>query len=257
MQIITLTTDLGTQDHFVASLKGDIVSNCPSANIVDISHNVEPFNVSAAAFVLKNAVWHYPQKTVHLVIVNAHDKREKPLLAALHNGQYFVCPDNGVLSLILGTSPEQVVAVDPSAHNGKIHSSIRSEIAIIGAQILLGVDLAEIGTPIRQITEYRFPLPDERLNMLHGAVLHIDAFKNIYVNITKDRFEAVRKERPFTVLFHRDSVSQISLAYCDAREGNPVCTFNSAGFMVIALNKGKAGSLLGIEVDSPILIEFE
>ena len=260
MQIITLTTDLGTKDHFVASMKGDIVSKCPTANIIDISHNIESFNISAAAFVLKNAFPHYPENTCHLVVVNAHHKRGSNILITHHVNQYFVCPDNGLLPLMFDDFPDEVYEVDPSSQNGKVRDSVRAEISLLGAKLVNGKKPAELGMPVKKITEYRFPQPDQRLNVLQGSVLHIDSFQNIYVNITREKFGEICQDRPFKVMFHRgsrDSLSQISSAYYDCPEGDPVCTFNSNGYLVIALNKGKAGSLLGIDIDSPVLIEFD
>ena len=141
MSIITLITDFGTKDHFVAKIKGAIISDLPQASIVDISHQISPFNIMEAAYVIENSYQHFPEKTIHIIGVDSEKTPENLHLVVKLNGQYFICADNGVLSIVCNNiNPDEIFEIN-------IHDKIESENSAIKTFTKVACHLAKGGEP--------------------------------------------------------------------------------------------------------------
>lgn len=247
MAIITLTSDIGLQDYLTGAIKGLLTQTCPGFNVIDISHEVLPFNFPQAAYLCGSALPWFPEKTCHFILVNLFDYKDAPYLLCAHRGQYFLCSDNGLITMILGERPEQICQLDIPSRGNNTLAVIRGFSEAVLA-LDYGTPLLEIGTPVDTLVE-RNPLqPIMRENYIEGQVIYIDRFENVVVNVTREQFESCRKGRSFKIFVMRDdSIGQISDSYADAPEGGKVAMFNTAGYLEIAINKGNAAGLFGLQ----------
>lgn len=257
MAIVTLTSDLGVKDYYVAVLKGKILSRAPVATLVDISHEIAPFNIQEAAFMLKNSFHHFPAGTVHLVSVHAENRPMVRCVALEQNGHFFVGVDNGLFSLLFDDPPMRVVEIPYSAEN--ITSFIAKDIlSAAAAHLALGLPLEKLGAPVQSLESKTFLRPPDNSFMIRANIVYIDRFGNLIANISKERFEKARAGRSFVINYKRhEELREFANTYSDVPEGERLCLFNSAGYLEIAINKGNASQLLGLHLDNTIQIEFE
>jgi len=248
MPLITLTSDIGSQDFLVGAIKGQLLSANPNFNIVDISHNLSPFNYPQAAYVCRNAIKNFPENTFHIVFVNLFDQRPEHLLLIEHNNQYIGCADNGLITMILEEVPKNIVAISLNKSIQKNTLYCASVFATAFDQLLGGEafeNLGDTNVSIEVKNHLRALLGN---NWIEGQIIFIDNFENVIVNISKEEFEEQRKGRSFTIVFKRDEViDKISESYADVPEGEKMALFNSAGYLEIAINKGNAAGLLGLQ----------
>jgi len=247
MALITLTSDIGSQDYLVGAVKGQLLQIDPGFHFIDITHQLLPFNYPQAAYITRNAIKNFPSQTFHLVLVNLFENKPEQLLLAYHNEQYILCADNGLLTMILESKPDLVIGLSlgKTAPRNTLHC-----VSVMGAaikKILDGVGIREIGQSDVSYVEKNALKPLLGENWIEGQIIFIDNFENVVVNITREQFEEQRKGRSFRIVFKRDEViERISETYADVNEGEKLALFNSAGYLEIALNKGNAAGLFGL-----------
>jgi len=274
MSLITLTTDFGTKDHFVGAVKGAIYTELADAKIVDITHEISPFNITETAYILKNSYKSFPIGTIHIVGVDSELSFDNKHIALELDGHYFVCPDNGLISMIASEiQPTKIVEIN-------IHDRIESSFPVldvfvqVACFIARGGNLTVIG---KEITDYKKlieiqPKANQTQTQIIGGVLYIDNYGNIITNISKKMFQDVGKGRKFKVNASRYSFEKIYNKYNEIVgnntkdknrfDGNKLALFNSAGYLEIAIYRsnlktvGGASSLLGLEYRDPIIIDF-
>jgi S-adenosylmethionine hydrolase len=248
MPLITLTSDIGRQDFLTGAIKGQLLRVNNNFNIVDISHELSPFNYPQAAYVCRNAIKNFPNGTFHIVLVNLFDKKPEHLLLVKHNNQYIGCADNGLITMILEEVPEQIIALPLKTSERKNTLYCASVFASAYQQVLDGTDIKEIGDASISI-EAKNPLrPLLGTNYIEGQIIFIDNFENVIINITKEEFEEQRRGRSFKIVFKRDEIiEKISETYADVHESEKLALFNSANYLEIAVNKGNAAGLFGLE----------
>ncbi|MFT5165049.1 MAG: S-adenosylmethionine hydrolase [Saprospiraceae bacterium] len=252
MPLVTFTSDLGLADYYVAVVKGTLLSHNPALNIIDISHNVKSFDIVQGAYILKNAYNSFPKGTIHLVSINDHYKKDRCFLAARYDGHYFIGPDNGIFSLIFEQSPDVIYELegDPGVLAQDIFA--RAVKHISGS-----MPFNEIGILVDEIDERITFQPITNPELIKGTVVYSDNYENIIVNISKELFDKTGKKRKYNIYFKRfEPITKISFSYADVPIGETLCLFNSAGLLEIAINKGKAASLLGLNVEDGVHIEF-
>jgi S-adenosylmethionine hydrolase len=248
MPLITLTSDIGQHDFLTGAVKGKLYTHNPESTIVDISHQISPFNYLQAAYVCSNVIQNFPKGTFHLVLINLFDRKTNHLLLAEHNGQYLACADNGILTMILEELPQKVVAIemDKSAKRDTLYCV--SLFAKAFQQINDGVALEKIGNKDIDIQVKNPMKPMYGSDWIEGQIIFIDNFENVIVNITREDFETQRKGRDFKIVFKRDeTIDQISESYADVQDGEKLALFNAAGYLEIAINKGNAAGLFGLQ----------
>lgn len=249
MSLLTLTSDIGLQDYLAGAIKGQLLSIHPEFQLVDISHSIAPFNYSQAAYICRNSFWQFPPHSFHLLLVNLFEVYPNHMLLAFHKGQYIACADNGLLSLICDGVPEQLVSIP--IEDGVPKTTLNCT-KVLGTSIKLLLD----GTPFHQLGEETDQMVTMKAiqatygpNWLEGQIIHIDHFENVVINITKDEFESHRQGRAFKLVFKRDEViKRISETYADVPQNDKLALFNSAGYLEIAINKGNAAGLFGLQV---------
>lgn len=246
MPILTLTTDIGQQDYLVGAIKGQFVQADPACNTIDISHYLSPYNYLQAAYVCSNAFKHFPEGCFHLVIVNLFDEGAKEMLLASYNNQYIACPNNGVLTMITGAKPSQVVSLPVKSETRGLLDFTRV-VAEAFRKISRGNTLATVGEPVANLVE-KYPLRSTiGGDWIEGQIIFIDNFENVVVNITQEEFEEQRRGRKFKIVFTREVIEALSDNYASVHEGELLAWFNSAGYLEIAMSGGKMAGLFGLQ----------
>ena len=248
MPLLSLTSDIGTQDYLAGAVKAQLLQINPEFRVVDISHDIPPFNYPQAAYICRSAIRNFPPHTYHLILVNLFENKPEQLLLAYHQDHYFLCADNGLLTMILEDKPEMVIGIPIT--NGKPRNTLQitSEMGIVVNRLVNGEPIQKIGIPDPTYTEKHHLRPLLDNNWIEGQIIFIDNFENVIINITRDQFEEQRKGRGFRIVFKRDEViDRISESYADVNEGEKLALFNSAGYLEIAINKGNAAGLFGLK----------
>ncbi len=252
MQIVTLTTDFGLDDYYVALLKGALLQQSSSLRIIDITHNVKPYDIVQGAFVLKNAYASFPVGTIHVITVN-NSPEGKSFICLEHAGQVFIGPDNGIFSLIFSEMPS-AWRLD---HNDDSPFAIHKTLASAVQHLASGSPVFEVGQPAGNTVQRIALQPVLSPSQVRGAVIYIDHYENVTINVTKELFEKVRNGRKFALYFKRnDPITVLSRHYTDVAVGETLCLFNAAGFLEIAVCMGKASSLLGLKLDDMVQVDF-
>jgi S-adenosylmethionine hydrolase len=272
MTIITLTTDLGLRDHYVASLKGQLLSQVSDCQIVDISHDVQPFNLAEAAYYVNNVAEDFPEGTIHFIGVDHlphisienEDANLYPIVMKL-KGQFFVGCDNGLFSLIDGyEEAEEVVRINDFSAKSALRFPTRNIYIPAIVALSSGSSLKEIGEPFDKLRRAFTTQPTIEKDLIKGTVIHMDKYGNVIVNISEKLFHEVGSGNPFTIYFRHSQyfIERISSNYYDVPQGEKLALFNDNGFLEIAINKGVQGSgggaasLLGMNVKDTIRVEF-
>lgn len=255
MPIVTLTTDFGLTDHYVGMIKGAILSQVADTQIVDVTHCIELHNIVQAAYILKNCYQDFPKGTIHIVSVNNHSVTHSAILLCKHQEHYFVVPDNGILSLMLEEIPFQIVKIPIEQKDQFV---IKNLYATIVRHLNEKGALEEIGQTALDIEQRIMLRPVVTASQIRGSIIYIDHYENVVVNIQRSLFEEVGHGRPFQISFKRhEPIIQLSAYYYDVPVGEVLCLFNTAQFLEIAVNMGKAAKLLGLSIDDTIQIDFK
>lgn len=248
MPLLTLTSDIGHRDYLVAAVKAQFFRENPEMSIVDISHNVSPFNFPQTAYLCKSAIKNFPDFTFHVILVSLFERKPNQLLLAFHKNHYILCADNGLLTMILEEKPEAVTGIPLNSNDIKDTIHIAAAMANCIRQLVSGEPLQNIGSPDVEYIEKKHLQPLLGKDWIEGQILFIDNFENVIVNITRELFEEQRAGRKFRIDLRRgDSIDRISESYADVPEGERLALFNSAGNLEIAINKGNAAGLLGLK----------
>lgn len=256
MPLVTLTTDFGTQDFYAGALKGALLSRRVDLQLVDISHNIKPFDIVQAAFVVQNVWPEFPENTIHLIGVNCVYARDFRFVAARKNGHFFLAPDNGLLSLLFGDLPE--TEIRSLGSGAQEHFAVKNVFSDAAAHLAEGKSFETLGENAGPLLERISIQPVITQGRIRGTVVHVDNFDNAVVNVHRDFFEKTRQGRNFSLFFKRnDPISHLSDNYCDVPVGEQLCLFNSAGYLEIAINMGRAASLLGLKVEDVVEVVFE
>jgi len=258
MAIITLTTDLGDKDIYQAALKGSILKLLPTVNIVDITHNVAAFNVQQAAFILKNSFYYFPDATVHLIGIDTVFNSDTRYLALRYKNHYFVGSDNGIFSLMFDSEPDEIVEVHIMQDLKFLHFPLADIFVKAACHLASGGKLDEIGLPVTTIEKKMNLQPIVEKNVIKGSVIYIDSFQNVITNITKEFFNKIQEGRRFVLYFKRnETINHLSWHYNEVPEGEKLCLFGISDHLEIAINKGNASGLLGLNLGDSVIIDFE
>lgn len=259
MAILTLTTDWGLRDHYLAAFKGELICAYPEVRIVDISHEIEHHNILQASFVLKSAFQKFPSGTIHYIGLSAAASgvnSEIATLAVSCRGHFFIGQDSGIFSLLLDEEEKEIVKLnldEPRNQSAPVHSLVEAI-----TNLLKGVSFHELGDSYSALSQSYLAQPTVDSDSIRGTILYIDSFGNAIVNVTRELFEKERKERDFTIFLRKSTynIQRLSKNY-NAEEGEMVAFFNNENYLEIALNRASASKLLGLKVMDPIRIEFQ
>ncbi|MFK5958685.1 MAG: SAM-dependent chlorinase/fluorinase [Lutibacter sp.] len=275
MSIITLTTDFGTKDHFVGAIKGTIYSELPNARIVDISHEISPFNITETAYILKNAYKSFPEGSIHIIGVDSELNTENKHIALKLDNHYFICPDNGVISLLASAiKPEKIVEIN-------IHDRVATSFPVLDVFVKVACHIARGGTleiigkiipEFKQLVELQPAISSDK-NTITGNIIYVDNYGNAISNINTKLFHEIGKGRNFEVIAKRHTFKKIYTKYSDIvdfslpneqrqKDGNKMAIFNTSNYLEIAIYRsnsktvGSANTLLGLNYRDVLTIKF-
>jgi hypothetical protein len=254
MPLITLTTDLGLSDPYVAMVKGKILSEIPEAQIIDITHNIEPYSIGQASFVFANSFRAFPKGTYHLLAVNTQDTAETNLLWAVEEEQTVIASDNGVLSLVWHSKlPAELYRVTyPRYTSFELYSHY-----IDLLKKIIQNQAKEISSLTRHIQQYSPWLPSGDENHIRGMIIHVDKFRNAITNISEEHFTKIGRGRKCSIHIKRlDEIDTISKSYADVEASEIVAFFNSMGWLEIGQRHGSATTMLGLKLHDIVQCEF-
>lgn len=270
MQIITLTTDNGYHDYYVAAIKGKLLQAFPSAHVIDISHGITPFNISEAAFQLRCCFQEFSAGTIHIIGVDSEPvflaQKERYPGILKYKEQYFICNDNGFFGSFLEEDfPDEfyhytAIKDQPEAWRFTTKNCFIDLAQRIANKEALSSFALASNTYLRAFNQK--PIIDQLL--IRGVVVHIDSFGNLITNITRTDFERFGPDVPFDIKYQKKEyfIDQISATYNAVSQGERVAIFNSAGRLEIAINRGAnagfggASQLFGMRIGDPVHIEF-
>lgn len=258
MPIITLTSDLGDNSHYAAVLKGIILSLYPDARLIDVTHSVSNFDIMEAAYLVKNTFPAFPDGTIHIVAVDPEYSGANSGVVVSYANQFFIGPNNGVLSLICDMGEWQSVEIE---NEGLIKpeypKSFRAarQFAPTAAFLASGGPLAEIG-PAIEMRDLRWGEPSYSGNCLRGKIIHIDKFGNAVTNIHKNGFLELKKGRGFEIFIRNVRLKRIVNTYSDVSKADALAIFGESNNLEIAMREASAAELLGLKVHDMITIEF-
>jgi S-adenosyl-L-methionine hydrolase (adenosine-forming) len=262
--IITLTTDFGLNDHFVGTMKGAILSIAPEAEIVDICHSVQAFDILDGALALAQAYNYFPTRTVHLVVVDPGvGSARRPILASCDKYN-FVAPDNGVLSLMYAREERLNVRHINAEHyflqplSNTFHG--RDIFAPVAAYLAKGVDQEKFGNEITDFVRFNAPKPKAvDAKTLRGVVLKVDRFGNLITNITPQDAPALFQTQAasFKILVGKKEITTIRTNYAEGAPGEIFAIIGSMGYLEIAANRGAAAQLSGAGKGAEVSIVLE
>ena len=276
MPIITLTTDFGEKDHFAGAVKGTIYSEMDNVKIVDISHSISPFHITEASYIIKNAYKCFPKGSIHIIGIDSELTPENKHLAVYLDGHYFICANNGILSLIASEiKPEKIVEIN-------IHNTVETNFPVLDVFVRVACHLARGGTlevvgksseNLKYLKEVE-PYVNADKSQIVGHVIYIDNYGNVVTNISRKLFEGTGKGREFVLNARTARFTEIYETYSDAinfklekekreEDGKKLAIFNSANYIELAIYKsnpstvGSASTLFGLELRDTITVKFE
>ena len=276
MVLVTLTTDFGHKDYSISVIKAALLEKIPNVSIIDISHEISPYNISETAYILKSAYKAFPKGSIHIVGVESEFTPENMHIVMQLEGHYFVGADNGIFSLIKeDIKPDKLVSIN-------IHETISSSFPVLDVFVQVASHIARngtlevIGSPIKKIRELTNvkPVISKDGSQIIGSVIYVDNYGNVITNITKNLFKEIGKSRDFTINARTVKFRKIYLSYSQAidfnlpkedreEDGKKLALFNTSGHLELAIYKsnphtvGSASSLFGLDYRDLINIQFE
>lgn len=244
--VITLTTDFGTRDHYVSVLKGVILGITPNAVIVDISHEVEPFQIMQAAYILRHALPHFPPETIHLAVVDPGVGSSRRILLAGYQGQLVVAPDNGLITLLHHDFAAEAMHVVENRKfflpNVSTTFHGRDIMAPVAAHLAAGTPPHEFGrtTDHVEVLDVALKATCEQQRLI-GQALYADRFGNIVTNIDHSQLTALKGQATsLEVLVNDEPIGAVQNTFADVSPESPVAYVGSCGLIEIGVNLGSA-----------------
>ncbi len=258
---IALLTDFGTKDYFVASLKGVILSINPECAIVDISHEVPEYDLTAAAFVLWACYRFFPGGTIFLTVVDPGVGSERRILLARSQRYYFIAPDNGVLSLVFKQEDPEIMELNGREHlltDRRSSFEGRDKMAPLAAWLSLGVSPVELGRPAGNPVRLELPEPQLRNQEIQGQIVYRDRFGNLITNLSQElisRFLTRNRGANLILLAGKKKISEMAASYSSSGSDRPFFLINSLGLLEIAVYRKPAFEVLGLEPGDPVILK--
>jgi len=257
--IITLTTDFGLADHYAGTMKGVLLTRCPTAQIVDISHEIPPFSIPSGAYTVSQAAPYFPAGTIHVVVVDPGvGTPRKPILVAA-NGQFFIAPDNGVLTLVM--------AADPHAETQEITNRAlwlpspsqtfhgRDIFAPVAGALASGAVRAEEVGPALHEVKHLTGLHPERVNKntWRGMILSVDHFGNVITNFSVSAFPQIAN-RAFALEAADQKITGFRRTFGDAPQDLCFAYSGSGGYIELGMNQRSAAAFLGVRAGQRLML---
>lgn len=251
--IITLTTDFGTSDVYVASLKGVILSITPRAQLVDITHDIPPQDIFAGRLAVDDARKYFPRGTVHLAVIDPGVGTKRLPIIVEADGQFFVGPDNGLFGFALKARDRKFWKIRTEAYPRRSATfEGRDVLAPTAAQLAHGTDPHDLGRPIFTIRDFKMPRPKKSPGRIRGQVIAVDRFGNVVTNITRPQV-GLQQARVFV---EGQIVGPVQRTYADAKEGGLLALWNSQERLEVAVREGSAARVLNVRRGAGVIVRL-
>ncbi len=255
MHIVSLTTDFGFEDYYVAELKAHIYRQTLDVNIVDVSHVIGSHDIVQAAHFVDNVFRNFPESSIHCVAVHNYYDKDSFFITFEREGHFFIGPNNGIFSLIFeDLDSSEVFIIDQG--QSKL-DNISNTIGWAVGYISKNKNIKNIGSLVENFNQKMGIKPVITGTQIRATIIHIDHFENVVINLKKDQFETLRAGRSFQLYYKQtDPITSISDNYGSVPISDVICKFNSSGYMQIGINMGKASSRLNLNKNETIQINF-
>lgn len=259
-RIITLTTDFGSRDAYVAEMKAVILRIYPEATIVDISHEIEKYSVRTAAFILASASHFFPEGTVHVAVVDPGVGTERKAVAVLKGSRCFIGPDNGILALAVRKTPGRLSIHEITEKKYMLPNPSdtfhgRDIFAPAAAHVLRGIPLRNLGPKIDKMIIPSFSIVEKKDGLLVGEAVHVDGFGNIITNISEQELGQIAKGDRIIIRIGKNKVrTQLCGTYGEIAKGKTLALIGSHGFLEISRNQGNAAETYHINAREKVSI---
>jgi S-adenosylmethionine hydrolase len=257
--LITLTTDFGWRDAYVAAMKGVIYGIDPALRVVDLTHDISPQDIFEGSLFLAGALPYFPKGTVHVAVVDPSVGTGRHPIAVSAGGQMIVCPDNGLPSLFLREHPlqEACIITNPRFMRETVSTTFhgRDVFAPTAAHLARGASLHELGDELDTLVMLDIPRPrKESAECIRGEIMHVDRFGNLVTNIQQ---AMLRNVTPLTIRAGRHLVRGIHRAYAEVPPGRTLALFGSSGYLEIAINGGNARAALRLDQGNEVIVTLK
>jgi hypothetical protein len=256
-----LTTDYGLSDHLVAAMKGVILKVNPDVKIVDLCHNVMPFDILDAALTIGNAYRHFPSKAIHVVVVDPGVGSQRRPIMVSGDQHYFVAPDNGVLSVVY--EREEKVTVRHITAEHYFHHPVsntfhgRDIFAPVAAWLTKNWQSASFGDEITDFVRFSLPKPKAAGGAVKGVVLRVDNFGNLVTNLTpEDVPNLLGTDAKFKIVVNSREITSLAQTYAQGAPGEVLALIGSSGFLEISVNKGSAARTLNAQRGTEVSVQL-
>ena len=275
MSIITLITDFGNKDQFVAKMKGEIYSNNLESRVVDISHNISPFNIMEAAYIIENSYKSFPENTVHIIDVDSEKNEQKKHIIVKLDNHFFVTSDNGIMSILSqNINFQEIYEISILSELRPIESSLKT-FTKVACHLSMGGKPEIVGKKINNLRNVKNlkPFVNSENTQIISSIIYIDHFGNVVTNIKKSFFDKIGKGRKFEISARNYKFNQIYSSYSDiinfnltedkrSDEGKALIIFNTNNYLQISIyksnpdNVGTAATLLGLKIYDSVSVIF-
>jgi len=255
--LITLTSDWGIKDHYLAVIKGTILSQLPEVKIIDISHDINKFDILQASFILKNCFSFFPEGSIHIIGINTTASISEPHTMVLYRGHYFIAADNGIFSLLFDEKPTLIIELSLIQDSDYFTFSERDVFIKAAVMIARGSKAEELGIVKNSFNDKITLSPIIEPDSIKGTVIFVDSYENVFVNITEKIFKEHGRGRTYTISFRYHEITEITESYADVKEGEITALFSTTGYLEITQNKGYVSSLLDLKVGDTVRITFQ
>jgi S-adenosylmethionine hydrolase len=255
MAIVTLTSDWNNDDYYTGAVQGKILTRCPGTVFVTVTNQVPAFNISLAAFLLRQVAQGFPQGTIHLIAVNNEIKDRNPFIGVKLSNQFFIGYDNGIFGLLADEEPQEVVLLKYDKGGSFPELSVFAEAA---CDLIQSGKLSTLGSRYENLYRQVAMLPAIDESVITGSIIYIDSYRNAFTNINRELFERIGRGRSFELFIQSNHyrINRINTWYSETSSGEILALFNSLDLLEIAINGGNAAELLNLSLNSTIRIKF-
>lgn len=256
--VITIISDYGLGSPYAAAFMGMGLQLLPDAKIIEISHQINPFDLVQTAFLLKSVYRNFPAGTCHLIGVDANINLHKQVIWITHEGQHFIGADNGIFSLLFDEPIQEIFKVNEDLLSKNDLFPEKNFFLPLIARFLQEGSVNSFAKPANFAKELQSMNAVWDDYSLGGAVMYVDAYQNAITNIKKDVFNQASKGRPFKLYYwSKHYIDKISKHFNDEEAGEDLLLYNENDYLIISMNRGKGAQLLGLKPGSKIIINFE
>jgi S-adenosylmethionine hydrolase len=257
--IVTLLTDFGTEDGYAGAMKGILAGSQSDVQIIDISHDIEPYNIRQAAFALFNYAFHYPDKSIHIVVIDPGVGSNRKGIVVESSGQFFIGPDNGVFSFVYRHGPFKAYEIDEKSPGTRISSTFhgRDVFAPAALKIIEGNFSAQTYPEVKNVISFYENYEEVSESDYLLKVIHVDHFGNLILNYTRSDWESLASPKNIKLQIRHCFLYGIKNTFSEVDEGQIVATWDSSGFLQISQYRGSAAHLLHMNVGDEVHLRIE